>query len=852
MKGTSRYNNLFYHAIYGTDDAVGRMVEATRESLRPYQAFLQRSIDAENERKIHAHFTIIKDEKTLLLDRQTLKFEYLPQGIVEIRINPGWHEIVNAQEVIANYDPKPGNPISIYYSFSDGMARHEINENEFQRVLESEDEDRYERLFINLSSLNVDVASTDFFLKQAPIKLKKVVENPEHSIIEQDGAIIEVAQVYEKERGVFTFTYEGSIRHDIPISINGFLTRDFSCLKADSIAELDKVQDVDENGKIMAEVPFTRYFEKNFVIIEKKPNVHRLRFISTSGNELTFREIHEQSIEYIEDDVGKRIEVKRIDNREYFCTEFPEEGIRVKGSDGNLYRTKIKIKQGNGIKLQLLESDDESEFEELSRRSDIDYFFEDDVEKIMGADEYKKSENSGMLFPVKNKNSENRTLVVDTRSEKMYDHCLRKLEQLEKDGKPIFLHRNTYQLEIQKEFIDILMNRPLKDWEPILRICEDRDQSAGKWCPVQQIRDQDINWQTDELKIRAGEAEGTDQQRRFVCAALGTPEFAFLEGPPGSGKTTTILELIFQLISKGKRVLLSASTHVAIDNVLDLIATRYPEWLHKILPLRIGDEDNIAFDSAKQFQINNILNGYADDDKDGLKELILDAANLVCGTMIGIVRHPWFQKERKGRQRKVFPKFDYLIIDESSKTTFQEFLIPALFARKWILVGDIQQLAPYAEPDYLKKYFEKLQDNDQDVFPDADQYANFYIHLIYGSYLLHGPEKNKNWCLPADINCLYAMSRELLKRISEYKRTEAHKLDIFPRTVFVTNSKNLPVDNHHTFSLSIDDVMKGNPNSALMEFADVICLDINYIESLIRIVPASFMVINLKNMREKQ
>jgi AAA domain len=63
--------------------------------------------------------------------------------------------------------------------------------------------------------------------------------------------------------------------------------------------------------------------------------------------------------------------------------------------------------------------------------------------------------------------------------------------------------------------------------------------------------------------------DGTLEQRQFVERALGTPDFALLEGPPGSGKTTAICDLIVQLAKMGKRVLLVASTHVAVDNVLE-------------------------------------------------------------------------------------------------------------------------------------------------------------------------------------------------------------------------------------------------------------------------------------------
>ena len=42
-----------------------------------------------------------------------------------------------------------------------------------------------------------------------------------------------------------------------------------------------------------------------------------------------------------------------------------------------------------------------------------------------------------------------------------------------------------------------------------------------------------------------------------------------------------------------------------------------------------------------------------------------------------------------------------LIVDEASKTTFQEFLVPALWAKRWVLVGDPRQLSPYADEGSL-------------------------------------------------------------------------------------------------------------------------------------------------------
>ena len=102
------------------------------------------------------------------------------------------------------------------------------------------------------------------------------------------------------------------------------------------------------------------------------------------------------------------------------------------------------------------------------------------------------------------------------------------------------------------------------------------------WPTFQPVAEQTINWRVlTDLNY-----EGCDKQREFVCKALATPDYAILDGPPGTGKTTVILELIYQVVSQGKRLLLTASTHAAINNVLERIAEN--EALSRtIFPLRV-------------------------------------------------------------------------------------------------------------------------------------------------------------------------------------------------------------------------------------------------------------------------
>lgn len=214
--------------------------------------------------------------------------------------------------------------------------------------------------------------------------------------------------------------------------------------------------------------------------------------------------------------------------------------------------------------------------------------------------------------------------------------------------------------------------------------------------------------------------EGAAEQRAFVRKALASPDVVLMEGPPGSGKTTVILELILQLLIRGKRVLLSSATHVAIDNLLERVHKLQQESGSNlgILALRIAsDEKSMSdvvrenfhdvkiIDSAKRKTEallatvldkttgqKMLLNPEGKLDESEFRHFLLNNANLVAGTLVGLLQHDAL----KNRQPD-FEAFDVLIVDEASKVTLSGFLVPALWAKKWVLVGDTKQLAPYSD-----------------------------------------------------------------------------------------------------------------------------------------------------------
>ena len=84
-----------------------------------------------------------------------------------------------------------------------------------------------------------------------------------------------------------------------------------------------------------------------------------------------------------------------------------------------------------------------------------------------------------------------------------------------------------------------------------------------------------------------------EDKQRAVRSALGTSSIFLVVGPPGTGKTEFITELVLQEIARNHevRILLSAQTHMAVDNALARIHAVHPA----LSCVRLGkDSDKIA------------------------------------------------------------------------------------------------------------------------------------------------------------------------------------------------------------------------------------------------------------------
>ena len=283
-----------------------------------------------------------------------------------------------------------------------------------------------------------------------------------------------------------------------------------------------------------------------------------------------------------------------------------------------------------------------------------------------------------------------------------------------KDEKPLDLKSNftlevsfdTRDMESQNRVLDSLLKNPPSHAAPLINMFR-LQKGKGGW-PDFKIGDPEHGWRV----LTDPSFSGCEEQRDFVRKALSTPDFAILDGPPGTGKTTAIRELIIQLILSGKRVLVASSTNAAIDNVLERIITEdcrkeeNRDFKDALIPVRLGLEEKTS-DEIKEYSTERIVKSLSGINVGGfsIEDILIQSSNLVCGTIAKVYSEfrPVHDEERLWlRNISQQPLFDYLIMDESSKTTFQEFVVPAIMARHWILAGDIRQLSPFTDENVVE------------------------------------------------------------------------------------------------------------------------------------------------------
>jgi uncharacterized protein len=176
----------------------------------------------------------------------------------------------------------------------------------------------------------------------------------------------------------------------------------------------------------------------------------------------------------------------------------------------------------------------------------------------------------------------------------------------------------------------------------------------------------------------SGPIQTTDLREQRERAAALDDSYVFIQGPPGTGKTWTGARIIVDLIRRGRRVGIAATSHKAIHNLLDEIDRATREEGVRVRGLKKSGG------GAETEYPGNWITNIADTRK------LVEAAprvQLLAGTAWLFAHH-----DLDGGAL-----VDTLVIDEAGQVALADALAMGTAARNLILLGDPLQLAQVSQ-----------------------------------------------------------------------------------------------------------------------------------------------------------
>jgi len=264
-------------------------------------------------------------------------------------------------------------------------------------------------------------------------------------------------------------------------------------------------------------------------------------------------------------------------------------------------------------------------------------------------------------------------------------------------------------------------------------------------------------------------------QRKAISLALGSEDFFLIHGPFGTGKTRTLAELILQEVKRGNKVLATAESNVAVDNLVErlwgkvnLVRLGHPSRVSKHLK-----ESTLAFqvESHERYRRARELRNKAerlammrDQYKKPTPQLrrgltnkqilkLAEKGRGARGVPAKDVRemaqwitlneevqklYKFAEKIEEEIVKEIVEKadvvlstnssaalefikdveFDVAVIDEASQATIPSVLIPIAKAKRFVLAGDHKQLPPTILSEEAKELSETLFEKLIELYPD--------------------------------------------------------------------------------------------------------------------------------------
>jgi hypothetical protein len=302
-----------------------------------------------------------------------------------------------------------------------------------------------------------------------------------------------------------------------------------------------------------------------------------------------------------------------------------------------------------------------------------------------------------------------------------------------------------------------------------------------------------------ELRHKMNESALNPRQKEAVWKALESKDMVLVQGPPGTGKTTVIAEIVWQMLQENPdyRILITSQSHLAVDNALERL---YKQNL--VRPIRIAANAANSIEPEGRLYFEEVIEDWAKaspgskEEKDNEKNAVAAwieriRANVVHDPQFTTIQEKWIKQlerptpdvkqmmmniylsnvnvvaatclecGRRDFKERYKEGFDVVIVDEASKATPPEMLVPLVLAKKVVIIGDHKQLPPMIDERKIEEVLREI--GETQLADELDSLTTSQFEKLF---------KDADDSVKVTLNTQYRMHNDIMQVINAFYEEE--------------------------------------------------------------------------------
>lgn len=221
-------------------------------------------------------------------------------------------------------------------------------------------------------------------------------------------------------------------------------------------------------------------------------------------------------------------------------------------------------------------------------------------------------------------------------------------------------------------------------------------------------------------KLEFNDPSLNDSQQEAIRFVLASREVALIHGPPGTGKTHTLIELILQMLKQNLRLLVCGPSNISVDNIVERLASHKVNMVRlghpaRLLPSVLNHSLDVLTRTSEAAALVQDVRKEMDDKQASIRKTRNGREKRQIYTELKELRQEYREREKGcvnnlvGGSKVVLAtlhgaggfhlkgqEFDVVIVDEASQALEAQCWVPLLWVKtsKLVLAGDHLQLPP--------------------------------------------------------------------------------------------------------------------------------------------------------------